>query len=232
MVTLSLPAWQTPNMRSTYGESFNHDDEADGYDAQVRDERDPIRTGYDEVLEWVVSEARIISTSRVLELGSGTGNLSYLIPRCAELVCVDLSEKMEAIALLKLSHIPNRRFIKADILEVFEHVNPPFDSVISTYSVHHLTDDEKRLLFAKIFASLVRCGRAIFGDLMLQNGGEKALEIQKYLLNGDAKTAQALDEEFFWSIDAAVLDLANLGFKVQTRRFSDLSHGIVAEKVR
>jgi hypothetical protein len=52
------------------------------------------------------------------------------------------------------------------------------------------------------------------------------------LLNGDAKTAQALDEEFFWSIDAAVLDLANLGFKIQTRRFSNLSHGIVAEKVR
>ena len=219
-------------MRSTHGEIFNHDDEADSYDAQVRDERDPIRTGYDEVLEWVVSEARVISTSRVLELGSGTGNLSYLIPRCAELVCVDLSEKMEAIARLKLAHIPNRRFIKADILEAFEHVNPPFDSVISTYTVHHLTDDEKRLLFAEIFASLVPCGRAIFGDLMLQNGGEKALEIQKYLLNGDAKTAQALDEEFFWSIDATVLDLANLGFKVQTRRFSDLSHGIVAEKVR
>ena len=64
--------------------------------------------------------ARIISTSRVLELGSKTGNLASLIPRCGEFVCVDLSERMEAIAHSKLSHIPNRHFIKADILEVFE----------------------------------------------------------------------------------------------------------------
>jgi hypothetical protein len=47
-------------------------------------------------------------------------------------------KKMEAIARLKLAHIPNRRFSKADILEVFEHESTPFDSVISTYTVHHL----------------------------------------------------------------------------------------------
>jgi hypothetical protein len=65
---------------------------------------------------------------------------------------------------------------------------------------------------------------------MLQNAKEKTFKIQKYLLNGDAKTARALDEEFFWSIDAAVVDLRELGFQVETRRFSDLSHGIVAKK--
>jgi ubiquinone/menaquinone biosynthesis C-methylase UbiE len=60
----------------------------------------------------VIREARIDSSSRVLELGSGTGNLSCLIDQCGELVCVDLSEQMEAIARSKLGHIPNRRFIK------------------------------------------------------------------------------------------------------------------------
>lgn len=223
--------WQTPKMRSKHGDVFNHDDEAAGYDAQVRNKRDPIRAAYNEVLEWVIKEARVTSTSRVLELGSGTGNLSCLIPQCRELVCVDLSEQMEAVARSKLAHVPNRRFIKADLLEEFEKESTPFDSVISTYTVHHLTDDEKRVLFARVFNGLVPGGRAVFGDLMLQNEEEKAIKIQKYLLNGDAKTAQALDEEFFWSIDAATVDLAKLGFQVETRRFSDLSHGIVARKV-
>ncbi|MGA8655391.1 MAG: class I SAM-dependent methyltransferase [Chthoniobacterales bacterium] len=217
-------------MRSAHGEVFSHDDEADGYDAEVRNEKDPIRAAYSNVLEWVVKEARIISTSRVLELGSGTGNLSSRIPRCSELVCVDLSERMEAIARKKLAHIPNRRFIKADILEVFEHENRPFDSVISTYTLHHLADDEKRILFAKVFASLVPGGRAVFGDLMVQNKEEEALKIQQYLANGDAKTAGDLREEFFWSIDAAVIALCELGFRIKIRRFSDLSCGIVAEK--
>ena len=66
-------------MRSRYGDVFNHDDEADAYDLEVRNEKDPIRAADDDVLRWVAQEARVISTSRVLELGSGTGNLSSLI---------------------------------------------------------------------------------------------------------------------------------------------------------
>jgi putative AdoMet-dependent methyltransferase len=217
-------------MRSVYGPLFNHDDDANGYDAEVRNEKDPIRAAYHDVLAWVISVARIDSSSRVLELGSGTGNLSCLLDRCGELVCVDLSERMEAIARSKSGHILKRRFIKADILEVFDCESAPFDSVISTYAIHHLTDEEKRLLFGKVFAGLVPGGRAVFGDLMLQNQAEKASKIQEYLAKGDAKTAQAIEEEFFWSIDTAVLDLNELGFQVETTRFSDLSWGVVARK--
>jgi putative AdoMet-dependent methyltransferase len=217
-------------MRSAHGPVFNHDDHATDYDADVRNEKDPIRAAYHDVLAWVISEARIDSSSRVLELGSGTGNLSCLLDRSGELVCVDLSERMEAIARSKSGHILNRRFIKADILEVFDYERAPFDSVISTYAIHHLTDEEKRLLFAKIFTGLVPGGRAVFGDLMLQNQAEKASKIQEYLTKGDAKTAQAIDEEFFWSIDTARLDLNELGFQVETKRFSDLSWGVIARK--
>ena len=217
-------------MRSVHGPVFNHDDHATDYDADVRNEKDPIRAAYHDVLAWVISEARIDSFSRVLELGSGTGNLSCLLDRCGELVCVDLSERMEAIARSKSGHLVNRRFIKADILEVFDYERAPFDSVISTYAIHHLTDEEKRLLFAKIFTGLVPGGRAVFGDLMLQNQAEKASKIQEYLTKGDAKTAQAIDEEFFWSIDTARLDLNELGFQLETKRFSDLSWGVVARK--
>jgi putative AdoMet-dependent methyltransferase len=218
-------------MRSAHGELFSHDEDAPGYDSDVQNENDPVRAAYNDVLVWVITEARIHPTSRVLELGSGTGNLSRLISRCGELVCVDLSEQMEAIARRKLAHIPNRRFIKSDILEVFDLERTPFDSLISTYTVHHLTDDEKRILFAKIRTSLVPGGRAAFGDLMLRNKEEQALKIQEYLLNGDMKTVQALEEEFFWSIDAAVGDLVELGFEVETKRFSDLSYGVLAKKV-
>jgi hypothetical protein len=57
--------------------TFNRNDGAEGYDVDVRNERDAIRAAYSKVLEWVVQKAHTISTSRVLELGSGTGNLSY-----------------------------------------------------------------------------------------------------------------------------------------------------------
>jgi hypothetical protein len=66
---------------------------------------------------------------------------------------------------------------------------------------------------------------------MVQNNEAKASKIQAYVANGDTKTAQDIKEEFFWLIDGAVADLSQLGFLVKTRRFSDPSYGIVAEKV-
>src|SRR5258708_21158940 len=210
-------------MRSVHGPVFNHDDDANGCDADGGNEKDPIRGGYPDVLAWVISEGRIDTSSRVLELGSGSGNLSCLLHGCGELVSVDLSERMEAIARSKLGHIPNQRFIKTDILEVFDYESAPFDSVISTYAIHHLTDNEKCLLFAKVFANLAPGGRAVFGDLMLRNQGEKASKIQEYLTKGDAKTAQTIKEEYFWSIDTAETCLKDIGFHVVTKRVSALS---------
>ena len=217
--------------RSANADIFNHDAEAAGYDNDVRNEADPIRTGYQDVLRWVVQQAQITPTSRVLELGSGTGNLSELIASCGELVSVDVSENMETIAEPKMRHLANRRFIKADILEVFTKELGKFDAVISTYTVHHLTDQEKQRLFALVFDRLLPSGSAVFGDLMVQTSSEKETKIQQYLAKGDQATVQAISEEFFWSLDTAIGDLERLGFDVRAVRFSDLSYGVIARKV-
>jgi putative AdoMet-dependent methyltransferase len=217
--------------RSANADIFNHDTEAADYDNDVRNEADPIRTGYRDVLRWVIREAQITPSSRVLELGSGTANLSELIASCGELVSVDVSENMEAIAKRKVRHLSNRRFIKADILEVFTQELGEFDAVISTYTVHHLTDQEKQRLFALVSGHLLPSGSAVFGDLMVQNSSEKEAKIQQYLAEGDQATAQAIIEEFFWSLDTAIGDLERLGFSVRARRFSDLSYGVIARKV-
>ncbi|HEX4200261.1 MAG TPA: class I SAM-dependent methyltransferase [Chthoniobacterales bacterium] len=218
------------DMRSANAEVFNHDNEAADYDQDVCREVDPIRTGYQDVLRWTIKEAKIDPTSRVLELGSGTGNLSQLIASCDELVCVDVSEKMEALAQPKLRHLTKRRFVRADILEIFAKRLGLFDAVISTYAIHHLTDREKQRLFALVFASLLPGGRAVFGDLMVQNADQKRDKIQHYQSKGDQNTALAITEEYFWLIDLAVSQLQALGFQVKTTGFSDLSYGIVALK--
>jgi putative AdoMet-dependent methyltransferase len=218
-------------MRSANANIFNHDAQASEYDNDVRNESDPIRTGYRDVLRWVIREAQIKPNSRVLELGSGTGNLSELIASCGELVSVDVSENMEAIAKLKVRHLTNRRFIKADILEVFTPELGEFDVVISTYTVHHLTDEEKQRLFALVFDHLLPGGSAVFGDLMVQNSSEKEAKIQRYLALGYQATAQSISEEFFWILDTAIVGLERLGFKVKAVCFSDLSYGVTARKV-
>src|SRR5260221_14702540 len=85
------PEFQTFSMRSVHGPVFNHDDDANDYDADVRNEKDPIRPAHHDDLAWVINETRIDSPSSDLDLGSGTGNLSSHLDQGGELLCVDLA---------------------------------------------------------------------------------------------------------------------------------------------
>jgi len=217
-------------MRSKHVDDYNHDEWAEGYDADVAQEDNPIRAGYEAVLDWVIQTADIRPDSRVLELGSGTGNLTARIPDCGELVCVDISQQMEQIALEKLAHLGMRSFIAEDLLQVFEHPLGMFDRVISTYAVHHLTREEKRLLFERIWAHLAHGGQAAFGDLMLEDEAQAAVKAAAYRAAGQEDVAESIEEEFFWRLDACVADLEEVGFRVTVQRFSALSFGVLVEK--
>ena len=88
-------------MKTLHADEFNHDPWASDYDRDVLDESNPIRAGYEAVLSWVIDEADIGSQKAVLEIGSGSGNLTGRIRECKSLLCVDISVEMEALALPK-----------------------------------------------------------------------------------------------------------------------------------
>ncbi len=217
-------------MRSQYADRFNHDPEAAAYDQDVANEQDPVRTGYQAVLEWVIRSAQISPTASVLDLGTGTGNLARLIPICGELDCVDISGQMLDRARPKLSHLPTVRYHQTDLLQVFDQVDRAYDAVISTYAIHHLTDPEKTILFERIWERLKSGGRAVFGDLMLAAAGIREQQAAEYRTAGHPEVAEGILEEFYWPLDTAQERLRGLGFQVEMRSFSDLSWGIWAAK--
>ena len=58
-------------MKSEFADKFNHDEDAPDYDQDVRNEADPIRAGYDALLNWVAAQTGTARSGRILELGSG-----------------------------------------------------------------------------------------------------------------------------------------------------------------
>ncbi len=218
-------------MKSLHSEEFNHDQWASEYDEDVSDESHPIREGYDRVLDWVIQEANIKKNSTVLELGSGTGNLTLKIKECKKIVCVDVSAEMESVATSKTGHL-EKEFIKNDILEVFESDLGIFDAVISTYTIHHLTEIEKHELFSEIWRILSPSGVAIFGDLMVEDEGKKNERIKYYNDHNQDEVASAIEDEYFWNIEKCTQKLISIGFNIEVIRFSDLSFGIAAKKTR
>jgi putative AdoMet-dependent methyltransferase len=215
-------------MKSQFVDVFNHDEDAAGYDADVLNETDPIRAGYDALLNWV-SEKSANTNGTILDLGAGTGNLSLRLKDFKGLVCVDISNNMLDIARDKLAGLDNVAYVKADLLEYFDN-GSTFDAIVSTYALHHLTEDEKLILFEKIYASLRPGGIAVFGDLMFADEAGMEQLIQEYQAEGRLDLIADFEEEFFWFVDKANEALTTLDFETEVKRFSDLSWGITAKK--
>ena len=214
-------------MRSRFADKFNHDDEARGYDLDVADEGNPIREGYSALLAWVAKRASPGKESSVLELGTGTGNLAVLLG-AGRLVCVDVSEEMLQIARTKLCAFDSVEYIVSDILEIFDTPRDPFDLLVSTYTIHHLTAEEKSLLFRRIAGGLAPGGRAVFGDLMFADSEHRREYLAGLRRSQANELAAEIEDEFFWDLERSVAELIRLGFEVETERISELSWGVSA----
>lgn len=103
------------------------------------------------VLSMVSTRAK-----RILDLGTGDGRLLALLlldrPRAAG-VAMDFSPTMLAAA--------RERFAAESSVEIVDHdLDQPlpslgsFDAVVSSFAIHHCTDERKRQLYAEVFALL------------------------------------------------------------------------------
>jgi putative AdoMet-dependent methyltransferase len=210
-------------MRSRNLDRFNHDLDAPSYDSDVANETDPIRAGYSELLRWVADGADVDGAD-VIELGAGTGNLTTLLHGARSIEAVDASAEMLSL-LRKKCGDAKVRCHQADLLGYFDEPRLA-DRIVSTYAVHHLEQDEKHALFRRIRESLRQHGIAVFGDLMFANAGARDEMRRSFAQRSEQDVVDAIDEEFFWLLDDAVPALLSCGFRVETRRFSELSWGV------
>lgn len=106
-----------------------------------------------------------LEPKRILDLGVGSGNLSAAVldryPGAA-LTGVDVSKEMLALA---------RRRIPADRLTLVQRdfrdldfEDGVFDLVVSSISIHHIADDEKRTLFRELHRVLGPGGVLAYSD--------------------------------------------------------------------
>lgn len=125
-------------MKSRFGQKFCHDADASGYDADVSDESNTIRDGYEALLDWVAAEANAAAPGTAVDLGAGTGNLTARLLEFDRIAAVDVSAEMLSVARAKLDVNTNIGWVQADILEFFDSPMSHVSAVVSSYAVHHL----------------------------------------------------------------------------------------------
>jgi tRNA (cmo5U34)-methyltransferase len=104
----------------------------------------------------------------ILDLGAGTGLFSLqVLERCprGRFVLWDVADKMLETARGRFHDFPDQfRYVADDYRNLGDAGS--FDLVISSLSIHHLADDEKKELFRNIFGVLRQSGLFINIDLI------------------------------------------------------------------
>lgn len=147
-------------------------------------------------LQDAVAEATGSGASRLLELGTGTGESARRVLSRhpgASLVGVDASAGMLAVADLPGADLRVARL--EDPLPA-----GPFDLVFSVLAIHHLDGARKADLFARIADVLALGGRFVLGDVVVPDDPAAATTP----LNPGFDLPSRVDEQLGWLRDAGL----------------------------
>jgi len=143
---------------------------ANGYDQSVglSEEKNTYPfAGYKKVLNYIYK--KILNgkktNPKILDIGFGTGTLTKkLYDSGCDITGVDFSDEMIKLAKNKM---PDAKLYAADFSRGLpkELCGEKFDFIIATYSLHHLTDEEKVIFLRTILNNLTDGGIIFVGDV-------------------------------------------------------------------
>lgn len=144
---------------------------SDNYDTQVEisDEENVYPfAGYKKVLGTVYEKIRKQNPKNILDIGFGTGILAKkLYDDGYNIYGIDFSNEMLKKAKQKM---PNAELLQFDFTDGLpkEFEQKQFDVILSTYAIHHIDDEAKKLYILKLLKSLNPKGILIFGDVTFE----------------------------------------------------------------
>jgi len=107
------------------------------------------------LLEFIPQEAK-----RILDLGTGDGRLLALLlieRQDAEGIALDFSPTMLKAASERFSNDPKVQVVDHNLDNPLPDLGQ-FDAIVSSFAIHHCTDERKRQLYSEIFNALLPGG--------------------------------------------------------------------------
>lgn len=181
---------------------------ADGYDKAVgiSDEESTYPfAGYKKVLGFIFKTIMENANAVVLDIGFGTGTLTTkLYEQGCSIYGQDFSTRMIALASEKMpyAHLYQGDFSKGLVEPLRDR---RYDYIVATYSLHHLTDTQKRVFLSELRDHLKENGKIIIGDVAFET--RKDLERCRLAAGGAWD-----DDEIYFVAEELRKDLPDLSF--------------------
>ena len=182
---------------------------ADGYDKTVGVSEEgntyPF-AGYKDVLGTIFKTIMKKPSAVVLDIGFGTGTLTTkLYENGCNIYGQDFSARMIELASEKM---PNAHLYQGDftqgLVEPLQAQN--YDFIVATYSLHHLTDEQKVSFLRVLQDHLNPGGQILIGDVAFENRSQLE-QCRKDV--GDEWD----DDEIYFVVDELKGEFPELGFK-------------------
>lgn len=175
---------------------------ANEYDQTVKvseeNDRYPF-AGYKEILNTIYNEIMQKKQSNILDIGFGTAVLTTkLYDNNHSIDGLDFSPKMIKIAQTKM---PQANLMEWDISMGLPDFlkGHKYDSIVSTYTIHHLSDREKVTFIKNLLPLLKGDGKVLIGDI--------AFQTRKQLKSCRNKSIQDWDEDEFYFVNEEISPL-------------------------
>ncbi len=176
---------------------------ADNYDqtVQVSEENNVYPfAGYKEILNTIFNEVMKKKHSKILDIGFGTGVLtSKLYENGHQVDGLDFSSQMIALAQAKM---PNANLLEWDISNGLppEISDNKYDAIISTYTLHHLTDEAKLSFISTLVSRLEEDGKLFIGDIAFETREDLEKCRQDHMSDWDSDEFYLVNSEINRSI--------------------------------
>ncbi|UFJ42959.1 MerR family transcriptional regulator [Brevibacillus humidisoli] len=215
--------------RQEWSDRWNFDLQADQYDELVTRKKKGFNPhdGYTQVLNRVVSLLQPQAHETGLDAGTGTGNLAkMLIGRCQKVCALDQS--MEMLKKCKQKN-PSAETKLGNFLAI-PYLDHSFDFVATSYALHHLTDEQKRLALAEFARVLKPNGRLVIADLMFHDQADRERHLLRLRQAGREVEANSIEDEYYADRSLLISELDRLGFDVEAEQLNTYLHVISARR--
>ncbi|MDD2890125.1 MAG: class I SAM-dependent methyltransferase [bacterium] len=199
---------------------------ASTYDKSIRiaeKNNDWLYKDYTNILLAIREEVRERLTPRkntlILDIGSGTGNLIFLMVSAGyKTIGVEPSPKMREEIMKKSQNIS---VVPGTFLSLpFE--NNSVDGIVSSYAWHHLSSKEKLKSIGEMRRVLKKNGIIVIADLMFLNPAEKKKTIGVLKSKNLQDVIEDIESEAYGYVNSLFRKFTDLGFKIKSKQLTEL----------